>query len=168
MYIPKHANTHPLIGGAWYSSNGEFDFEFISALYDTCIRCFKVHKKATAEDVAKFVREGGFFTVTCKTEDIAQILLSMLYDGVIERLSETEAEAFSFSSSSSSSSSSNTSNSHSRIAQKSTCYQLTKAGHPSSSFTSMPCSNCPVADSCFEGSTISPETCEYYTKWLDF
>merc|ERR1712070_215648 len=33
-------------------------------------------------------------------------------------------------------------------------------------FSQMPCGRCPVIHLCSEGAEISPENCEYYTKWL--
>ncbi|KIY91746.1 hypothetical protein MNEG_16218, partial [Monoraphidium neglectum] len=39
---------------------------------------------------------------------------------------------------------------------------------PTTALTSLPCGRCPVADQCRDGGPISPQTCEYYEKWLDF
>merc|ERR1712146_223021 len=33
-------------------------------------------------------------------------------------------------------------------------------------FSQMPCGRCPVIHMCAEGADISPENCDYYTKWL--
>lgn len=38
----------------------------------------------------------------------------------------------------------------------------------STAFTSLPCGVCPVIDQCQEGGQISPQTCVYYQKWLEF
>lgn len=38
----------------------------------------------------------------------------------------------------------------------------------STAFTSIPCGMCPVLHDCHEGGVISPATCEYYAKWLEF
>lgn len=38
----------------------------------------------------------------------------------------------------------------------------------STPFTSIPCGVCPVIDQCSEGGQISPQTCVYYQKWLEF
>lgn len=34
--------------------------------------------------------------------------------------------------------------------------------------TSVPCGTCPVFSECHDGGVISPQTCVYYDKWLDF
>jgi hypothetical protein len=54
-------------------------------------------------------------------------------------------------------------------------YQLLKgnsgAGQPTdatSPLTSVPCGVCPVFDRCHDGGVISPATCVYFQKWLDF
>lgn len=39
---------------------------------------------------------------------------------------------------------------------------------PTTALTSVPCGRCPVIDQCRDGGLISPQTCEYYQKWLDF
>ena len=35
-------------------------------------------------------------------------------------------------------------------------------------FTSTPCGVCPVFNECREDGLISPQTCMYYDKWLEF
>lgn len=34
--------------------------------------------------------------------------------------------------------------------------------------TAIPCGCCPVMDQCHDGGQISPQTCVYYTSWLEF
>ncbi len=36
------------------------------------------------------------------------------------------------------------------------------------SFTSVPCGMCPVIAQCRDDGVISPATCEYYQKWLQW
>jgi DNA-directed RNA polymerase III subunit RPC6 len=38
----------------------------------------------------------------------------------------------------------------------------------SSDFGVIPCSVCPVADKCTEGGVISPESCQYFTAYMEF
>ncbi len=39
---------------------------------------------------------------------------------------------------------------------------------PSTAFTDIPCGLCPVMDQCTDDGVISPATCVYYNKWLEF
>jgi DNA-directed RNA polymerase III subunit RPC6 len=49
------------------------------------------------------------------------------------------------------------------------CYRPSVLALPTSTaFTSIPCGVCPVIDQCQEGGQISPQTCVYYQKWLEF
>jgi DNA-directed RNA polymerase III subunit RPC6 len=34
--------------------------------------------------------------------------------------------------------------------------------------TSIPCGVCPVIEHCHDDGVVSPATCEYYNKWLQF
>ena len=38
----------------------------------------------------------------------------------------------------------------------------------STPLTDVPCGVCPVAGQCHDGGVISPKTCVYYDKWLEF
>ena len=38
----------------------------------------------------------------------------------------------------------------------------------SNAFTALPCGVCPVISECEEGGKISPQTCIYYSHWLNF
>ena len=38
----------------------------------------------------------------------------------------------------------------------------------STAFTSIPCGMCPVFNECKEGGAVSPQTCVYFEKWLEF
>ena len=35
-------------------------------------------------------------------------------------------------------------------------------------FTSVPCGVCPVFNECREGGVVSPQTCAYFDKWVEF
>lgn len=45
---------------------------------------------------------------------------------------------------------------------------MQQGGADTVAFTSVPCGVCPVFDQCCDGGLISPATCEYYNKWLEF
>lgn len=47
-------------------------------------------------------------------------------------------------------------------------YYLTKKGGGVDNFTGTPCGVCPVMDKCVPGGLVSPETCIYYSTWLEF
>lgn len=39
---------------------------------------------------------------------------------------------------------------------------------PTTALTSVPCGVCPVFADCRDDGPVSPATCEYYNKWLEF
>ena len=49
-------------------------------------------------------------------------------------------------------------------------YALQRGGRYETPLVQIPCVLCPIRDRCSEepGSVISPYTCEYYSKWLEF
>lgn len=47
-------------------------------------------------------------------------------------------------------------------------YHAVQPGLTVDALTAMPCGACPVTAQCEPGGVISPETCVYFTKWLEF
>lgn len=55
-----------------------------------------------------------------------------------------------------------------KMMQSTVRYKRIRKKLPAPALTSVPCGMCPVAEDCFPGSSkVSPETCVYYTKWLE-
>jgi len=147
-------------GGAWYNAKGEFDTAFVDGLYTAAVKCISREgpKGATAEFVTAWIKQMGIFNVELTSEDIAAVLNAMTYDGVLEVvpnddepldpvLGKKDGEK-------------------KYVSNK--LYRLVPTGQTVSEFTSIPCSRCPVASQCSEDGIISPSTCEYFTKWLNF
>ncbi|EFJ44657.1 hypothetical protein VOLCADRAFT_118667 [Volvox carteri f. nagariensis] len=137
--------SRELTGGAWYTEN-QFDSEFINVLREACYSYIKRKDKVSSSlgEIAAFIRSRGFSKVELRIEDIHTIIMTLVYDG---RVDEVEPEGD----------------------EDEDHYRLAVLGIPdSTSLTDVPCGVCPVAGECAEGGVISPQTCIYYDKWLEF
>jgi len=144
-----------LMGRAW-NTGSEFDEDFINTLKRACLKCIENRGSGTAEDLLAFALQSGIFQVSISIKDITAIMKSMTFDGIIE----PEPSHLSLLNLSASLSSDKK--------QQILKHRLVKKGPLVSPFLNIPCSVCPVMDKCCEGGIISPSTCEYMTKWLEF
>merc|ERR1712150_30103 len=135
--------SRELTGGAWYTEQ-EFDSEFIKILRDACYRYIEKQGDATLADIAAFIQSKGFSKVDLRLEDVNSIVLTLLYEGRIDTIDDEHDEDVE----------------HFRPAL------LNIPKH--SSFTSIPCGVCPVFTQCTPDGPVSPATCKYMDKWLDF
>ncbi|GLI65586.1 hypothetical protein VaNZ11_009160 [Volvox africanus] len=136
--------SRELTGGAWYTEN-QFDSEFINVLREACYSYIQRQKDTSLGDIAAFIRSRGFSKVELRIEDIHTIVMTLVYDGRIDEV-EPEGE--------------DDNEDHYRPA--------VLVVPDSTALTDVPCGVCPVAGECREGGTISPQTCVYYDKWLEF
>ncbi|KAF6256768.1 RNA polymerase Rpc34 subunit-domain-containing protein [Scenedesmus sp. NREL 46B-D3] len=137
--------SREITGGAWYTDR-QLDREFIEVLRETC---FKLVERSESPhiclaDIAHFVKDKGLSRIELREEDFLTIMETLIADGRIESIEsadEGEPER----------------------------YRTAVLAVPASTpFTAIPCGVCPVMDQCCEGSQISPQTCVYYSTWLDF
>ncbi|PIA26753.1 hypothetical protein AQUCO_08900007v1 [Aquilegia coerulea] len=140
-----------LTGGVWYV-DGELDRPFINDLRQLCKRIVYSQKVVSIESISKSIREKGYLKVECPIQQIAEIMRSLVLDNLLMEVTSTgmgEFEAF-------------------RVG--SLCYRgINKAGAPKvEAMASIPCGVCPRINECTPDGIISPATCIYYTKWLDF
>lgn len=161
-----------ITGGSWYSGS-EFDIEFMKAL-EQAITKFMQKKHVdnklvcvSAEQVAQFIQSTGIFTVTCSVEEIEKILNSLSFDGIIERIVDSSSDLDS-SYLDSPSSLTTFNQTKKRKREQTYVYRFVPNGQLNSSINSIPCAMCPVAHACSPGNPISPQTCQYFQKWLDF
>ncbi|KAF5200720.1 Dna-directed rna polymerase iii subunit rpc6 [Thalictrum thalictroides] len=137
-----------LTGGAWYV-DGELDKPFINVLRELCKRIVYSQKVVSIESISKSIREKGCLNVECSIQQIDQIMQSLVLDNVLMEVTSTgmgEFEAF-------------------RVGTM--CYR--KAEAPKVwAMASIPCGVCPRINECTPDGIISPATCIYFTKWLDF
>lgn len=157
-------------GNSWYG-NGEFDKDFIDALRQTSLQFIQKRSQqstsaggqaetvvgvavagssVTAEDVSAFLKSTGVFEVECTLEEMGMILDGLVFDGLLTSTAGERGEL------------------GGRKAK--VRYSLQRGGRYETPLVQIPCVLCPVRSQCSEepGSVISPYTCEYYTKWLEF
>ncbi|GFR47134.1 hypothetical protein Agub_g8822 [Astrephomene gubernaculifera] len=136
--------SREVTGGAWYTEN-QFDSEFIHVLREACFSYIHRQGDASLGAIAAFIRAKGFSKVELRTEDIQTIVMTLVYDGRVDEV-EPEGE--------------DDNEDHYRPAVLSV--------PDSTPLTDVPCGVCPVVGECQEGGVISPQTCVYYDKWLEF
>jgi hypothetical protein len=97
----------------------EFDSEFIEALREACFRYIDRQGDATLTDIASFIASKGFSKVDLREEDVLSIVNTLVYDGRVDAIEDSEDID------------------HFRPAMLSIPKQ--------SAFTSVPCGVCPVS-----------------------
>ncbi|CBI33284.3 unnamed protein product, partial [Vitis vinifera] len=144
-----------LTGGAWYVE-GNLDTEYIKILKKTCVRVLSKLKVATAEGISESINKTGLCATECSTQQIAEILRALVLDNEIMEVRSSGSGEFS------------------SIPIGAVCYRCTNkgglgGGGPTiGAMASIPCGVCPRITQCTPDGIISPKTCAYYTKWLDF
>ncbi|GAB4829111.1 hypothetical protein Ancab_018774 [Ancistrocladus abbreviatus] len=142
-----------LTGGEWYN-NGTLDTGFIESLRRLCLTQIRKMKVATAKEIQGFINDTKVFKVDVSTNQINQILHCLVLDNEILETKSTGSGDFS------------------RIPIRTVCYTSTGrgqvAGPKSRHMAAIPCGACPRINYCTPDGVISPSTCVYYTKWLDF
>ncbi|CAH1420098.1 unnamed protein product [Lactuca virosa] len=145
--------SQEITGGSWYSK-GELDQDFINGLKDLCLRIIRKLKAATADGVYDFSVKNGLINTDCTSQQISEILKSMVLDNKIIEVKSTGLGEY-----------------HS-IPIGNVCYRCTTGdsaqGLRTGAMVSIPCGVCPRIRECTPDGLISPTTCVYYTKWLEF
>lgn len=142
-----------ITGGAWYV-DGSLDTNFIKELKGVCVRLINGQKVATLDGVADVIRT-RISQVPLTKPQIEEILKALVLDNEIMEVKSTGSGEFA------------------KIPVGKVCYKCTsKAGTGSQpklgSFATIPCGVCPQISRCTPDGIISPQTCKYYTKWLEF
>lgn len=144
-----------LTGGAWYVE-GNLDTEYIKILKETCGRVLSQLKVATAEGILESINKLGLLNTGCSNQQIVEILRASVLDNEVMEVKSSGSGEFS------------------SIPVGTICYRCTnkgnfRGGDPKiGSMASFPCGVCPRITQCTPDGIISPKTCVYYTKWLDF
>ncbi|OVA19488.1 RNA polymerase Rpc34 [Macleaya cordata] len=140
-----------LTGGAWYVE-GKLDTEFIQILKEQCMKHIYKLKVATVEGITESIRKSGLFKVECTIKQIAEIVQTLVLDNEVVKISSTGTGDFT------------------HIPVGTECYRCSnKGGVPrTGAMASIPCGVCPRINDCTPDGIISPTTCVYYKKWLDF
>ncbi|XP_050381670.1 uncharacterized protein LOC126798684 [Argentina anserina] len=142
-----------ITGGAWYD-NGQFDNEFIKVVKRELVKIIDVQKIATLEQISHAISVKKFLTVNLTAQELKQILEALVLDNDVLKVVSTGMGEFI------------------GIKTGKDCYKRCKRGargEPNlAAMASIPCGVCPRINQCTPDGIISPTTCEYYKKWLDF
>ncbi|XP_076909696.1 uncharacterized protein LOC143567061 [Bidens hawaiensis] len=142
-------------GGLWYNDDGELDVAYVDQLKDLCLKIIRRLKVATADGVYDFFKANRLTHTECTSQQIVEILRSMVLDNMIIDVKSTGLGEY-----------------HS-IPVGQVCYRCSvgdanQGGPKAGALVSIPCGVCPRIRQCTPDGLISPSTCVYFTKWLDF
>ncbi|XP_058112418.1 uncharacterized protein LOC131255653 isoform X2 [Magnolia sinica] len=82
-------------GGSWYSE-GKLDTDLIKIMKDQCLKHIDKLKVATIEGMLEFLRRSGAFKIEFSTQQIAEIVQSLVLDNEIEEVKSTGTGDFAF------------------------------------------------------------------------
>lgn len=139
-------------GGSWYV-DGNLDIQYIRGLRESCLKIIKKWKVATTDGISEFITRNKITKADCTRQQIEEILSSMVLDNEIIEVKSTGLGEY-----------------HS-IPIGSDCYRAASGmglGVKIGAMASIPCGVCPRINQCTPDGIISPKTCIYYEKWLDF
>mmetsp|Transcript_8655 Transcript_8655/g.23255 ORF Transcript_8655/g.23255 Transcript_8655/m.23255 type:complete len:285 (-) Transcript_8655:628-1482(-) len=134
--------SRELTGGAWYTEN-QFDAAFIDALRDACMQFIQRKGNTTLREIGEFIASKKFAKVDLRDEDIHSIIQTLVYDGRVDTVADEFDEEDHYT-------------------------PIMHPVPPVTAFTSIPCGVCPVFSECRDDGVVSPATCEYFDKWLEF
>ena len=154
FYLSKDFEpSKELTGGNWYS-DGKLDREYISTLKGFCARMIQKMKVATIEGIVDSFKKSGASKVDLSREQIEEIVNALVLDNEVMEVKSTGAGEFDF------------------IPVGKICYKSyakgVKGEPKTGAMASTPCGVCPRINHCTPNGIISPRTCVYYTKWLEF
>ncbi|KAJ4871465.1 DNA binding [Raphanus sativus] len=144
-----------LTGGDWYT-DGALDVSKIQGLKEICVRILeKLKSKVVTLDVIHSYFDKASEADRLTREQTREILKNLVLDNVVMEVKSNGLTDFSAT----------------RIGE--ICYKLTgkKGGGGEArdgAFASVPCGACPHIGLCTPDGVISPSTCVYFQKWLDF
>ncbi|KDP37096.1 hypothetical protein JCGZ_06152 [Jatropha curcas] len=142
-----------ITGGTWYVE-GNLDTMFIGVLKDQCKKQIEKLKVATVEAVTDFINRTGVSTVHLTKQQIEEILKALVLDNKVTEVKSNGMGEFA------------------SIPVGKVCYKSIgkgSSGDPKiGAMASIPCGVCPRIKHCTPNGIISPQTCVYYGKWLEF
>ncbi|GJZ52229.1 DNA-directed RNA polymerase III subunit RPC6-like protein [Tanacetum coccineum] len=143
--------SQELTGGSWYV-DGNLDTAFIEQLKDLCLKVIRKLKVATAGGVHDFFKANRLTNTDCTSQQISEILKSMVFDNMIIDVKSTGLEEY-----------------H-KIPVGQECYRCIPGDNKpiTGAMVTIPCGVCPRIRQCTPDGLISPSTCVYFNKWLEF
>ncbi|RYQ98519.1 hypothetical protein Ahy_B07g086249 [Arachis hypogaea] len=143
-----------ITGGDWYSE-GNLDKELINAVKSVCLKYISRQKVVTCDGVLEWSRKSGVFTAEVSNQQIEEILRTLVLDDEIIEVKSTGYGDFE------------------NVPVGRVCYKCKSKGGvrgepKDGAMSSIPCGVCPRINFCSPDGIVSPRTCVYYQKWLDF
>lgn len=170
-----------ITGGPWYSADGPFDTEFTEVLRNAVEMFVDAEGAPTLKSIASHLINSGISTAPLTPDDVALITGSLVYDKKLEKIppSTDLLEWRQCSEGPDGPSNSSDDERPTKKAKESsvglaedalqTKYRIARLHLPEEmKFAEMPCGVCPVFLDCHPSGKISPTSCVYYKKWLDF
>ncbi|KAI3872537.1 hypothetical protein MKX03_012236 [Papaver bracteatum] len=143
-----------LTGGAWYDKEGKLETQLIEESKFVCFKFISRMKVATVGEITEAVNNSGVFKEGVKFtgKQIEDLLQSLILDKKIVESKSTGKGVFA------------------KIPMGEECYQCSnkRALPKTGALASIPCGVCPRLNECTPDGIISPTTCVYFKKWLDF
>ncbi|XVF26592.1 hypothetical protein REPUB_Repub14bG0031000 [Reevesia pubescens] len=146
--------SNAITGGAWYVE-GSLDTEYINVLKEQCWRKIYSLKVATLEGVTDAIKRSNVSQIELSKLQIEEIVKALVLDNEVMEVKSSGTGEFA------------------SIPVGKVCYKcIGKRGYGGEpkigALASIPCGVCPQISHCTPDGIISPKTCVYYKKWLDF
>ncbi|XP_056685192.1 uncharacterized protein [Spinacia oleracea] len=139
-----------LTGGVWYQ-DGILDEDLIDNLKLVCLKLLSRHKVATADGLRHEINNlDGAFHVEVTVDQVKEILDNLILEKEISKVKSNGMGEFA------------------SFPVNVDCYKLKSKRAKMGAFSMIPCGVCPQINHCAPDGIISPVTCVYYTKWLEF
>lgn len=166
-------------GGAWYSGT-EFESEYVQILHEQCYNFVK-RKLVTASGPDDFVesRDSSLVSssevkdyidnlkisnVKLTQQDIEMVLETIVFDGLIEKISVESKQDIPMQVTSDKMIASD--DEEPRASTTTNYYRALSKLFESSGVIRVPCGRCPYIHECRPGAVISPEKCVYFERWF--
>lgn len=143
-----------ITGGAWYV-DGSLDTEYINVLKEQCWRKIYGLKVATLEGVTDAIKRSNISQIELSKQQIEEIVRALVLDNEVVEVKSSGTGEFA------------------SVPVGKVCYKcIGRRGYGRDpkvgALAPIPCGVCPQISLCAPDGIISPKTCVYYKKWLDF
>jgi len=151
----------------------DVDPDFIVAAYTLCLQCVTKSTRhrdegVSVQQVMEHVRKSGVFTVPMREDQVQAVLMTLVYDGVVEIVPGSGPDPTTTLPASMMADVVTNSKKAKQMTAKIEDTRYRPKQPLKSPFGGVPCAVCPVSDQCRPGGPVSPESCEYYRAFMDF
>ncbi|EFC50418.1 predicted protein [Naegleria gruberi] len=145
VYIASHIEpSKEITGGIWYI-DGKFNSELVDKLRTETITYLEKKPKRTHEVLEHIKSLAIIDHVDLGSDDMQQVIDTLVFDGFLEKIIDNN-----------------------NVGNQSLYRVALSSVSTENAFVDIPCSTCPVFDQCTENGDITPKTCPYLKKWMDF